>query len=301
MSESKTTLLVLAAGMGSRYGGLKQLDEVGPNGETIIDYSLYDAINAGFNKVVFIIREEFHQEFKEKISSKIENKAAVHHVFQAINTPIEGVNVDIDRLKPWGTGHAVLVAKDVINEPFAVINADDYYGVDAFKKAYDFLNNKASSTHHGIVGYVLKNTLSDNGHVSRGVCEVNSKNMLTSINERTKVERENGKVYYEKDGDKIELNEDSVVSMNFWAFHQSIFEHLHSGFKLFAIQNQDNPKAEYFIPLVAEALVKSDVAKFEVMTCNDKWFGVTYKEDKPDVQAELVEMVEKGIYPSPLW
>lgn len=301
MNDGKTTLLILAAGMGSRYGGLKQLDDVGPGGETIIDYSLYDALEAGFNKFVFIIREEFKSEFEDKITSKINDKAEVHLVSQAINTPIEGVDVNVNREKPWGTGHAVLVAKDVINEPFAVINADDFYGRDAFKKAYTFLNEKTTSTHHGIIGYILKNTLSDNGYVSRGVCEADDNMVLTSINERTKVEREGDKVYYEQDGQKHEVDENSIVSMNFWAFHPSVFDHLLSGFKLFAMQNTDNPKAEYFIPLVAEALTKSDIAKFEVVTCDDKWFGVTYKEDKPDVQEELSKMVDNGVYPNPLW
>lgn len=301
MNDGKTTLLVLAAGMGSRYGGLKQLDDVGPGGETIIDYSLYDALEAGFNKFVFIIREEFKSEFEDKITSKIKDKAEVHLVSQAINTPIEGVDVNVNREKPWGTGHAVLVAKDVIKEPFAVINADDFYGRDAFKKAYTFLNEKTTSTHHGIIGYILKNTLSDNGYVSRGVCEADDNMVLTSINERTKVEREGDKVYYEQDGQKHEVDENSIVSMNFWAFHPSVFDHLLSGFKLFAMQNTDNPKAEYFIPLVAEALTKSDIAKFEVVTCDDKWFGVTYKEDKPDVQEELSKMVDNGVYPNPLW
>ena len=300
MENSKATLLILAAGMGSRYGGLKQLDDVGPNGETIIDYSLFDALQAGFNKFVFIIRDEFRDIFEEKIAGPLRGKAEVYLVNQAIDTPIEGVSIETERTKPWGTGHAVLVAKDVIQEPFAVINADDFYGRDAFVQAYRFMKDEASAQLHGIIGYILKNTLSDNGFVSRGVCQADNQNMLTAINERTKVQRIEGKVMYEENEVQYELSEDSIVSMNFWVFHQSIFEHLHSGFKAFAEANKENIKAEYFIPLVADHLIQSGQADFAIKTSDAQWFGVTYKEDKPDVQAEIKAMIDRGVYPSPL-
>jgi len=301
MSEKKATLVILAAGMGSRYGGLKQLDDVGPNGETIIDYSLYDALKVGFNKFVFIIRDEFRAIFEEKITDKLKGKAEVVLVNQAVNTPIDGVDVHTDRTKPWGTGHAILVAKDVIQEPFAVINADDFYGRDAYQQAYHFLMQEATPTLHGIIGYILKNTLSDNGYVSRGVCQANEVMMLTSINERTKIAREGGQVQYEEGGVQHTVDENSIVSMNFWVFHHSIFNELLDGFKAFAQTNHENPKAEYFIPLVADALINSGDAEFAVKTCDSQWFGVTYKEDKPDVQREIRNMVEASIYPEKLW
>ena len=300
MADKKATLLILAAGMGSRYGGLKQLDDVGPNGETIIDYSLYDALRAGFNKFVFIIREEFKEVFEEKITNRLKDQAEVVLVNQSVNTPIAGVDTSTARTKPWGTGHAVLVAKDVINEPFAVINADDFYGSEAYEKAYSFLTEEAAPGKHGIIGYILKNTLSDNGYVSRGVCKADDENMLTAINERTKIERIEGKVIYEEAEKQYEVDENSIVSMNFWVFHQDIFKHLLSGFRQFAQENHENPKAEYFIPLVADELIKSNEGTFAVKTCDAQWFGVTYKEDKPDVQKEIRKMIDSGVYPQKL-
>lgn len=300
MAGKKATLLILAAGMGSRYGGLKQLDDVGPNGETIIDYSLYDALRAGFNKFVFIIRDEFREVFEEKITNRLKDQAEIVLVNQSVNTPIKGVDTSTARTKPWGTGHAVLVAKDVIDEPFAVINADDFYGAEAYEKAYSFLTEEAAPGNHGIIGYILKNTLSDNGYVSRGVCKADDQQMLTTINERTKIERVNGKVMYEEAGKQYEVDENSIVSMNFWVFHQDIFEHLLSGFRKFAQENHENPKAEYFIPLVADELIKNDQGTFAVKTCDAQWFGVTYKEDKPDVQEEIRKMIDSGVYPHKL-
>jgi NDP-sugar pyrophosphorylase family protein len=300
-SENKTTLVILAAGMGSRYGGLKQLDDVGPNGETIIDYSIYDAIQAGFNKLVFIIRNEFLDAFKEKVTNKFAHLAEIHFVNQDVNTPIKGVDITTDRTKPWGTGHAVLVAKDIINEPFAVINADDFYGRNGFMEMASFLKNEVSPTQHGIIGYVLKNTLSDNGYVSRGVCQMDENHMLTEINERTKIRRVGDKVLYEEGDKAFEVPEDSPVSMNFWGFHHSIFDHLLSGFSEFAKSNTDNPKAEYFIPLVADHLVNTNQGQFVVKVSNDKWFGVTYIEDKADVSEALAKLTEAGQYPSPLF
>lgn len=300
-SENKTTLVILAAGMGSRYGGLKQLDDVGPNGETIIDYSIYDALQAGFNKLVFIIRNEFLDAFKEKVTNKFAHLAEIHFVNQDVNTPIDGVDLHTDRTKPWGTGHAVLVAKDIIREPFAVINADDFYGRNGFMEMASFLKNEVSPTQHGIIGYVLKNTLSDNGYVSRGVCQMDENHMLTEINERTKIRRVGDKVLYEEGDKAFEVPEDSPVSMNFWGFHHSIFDHLLSGFSEFAKNNTDNSKAEYFIPLVADHLVNNNLGQFIVKVSNDKWFGVTYKEDKADVTEALAKLTKAGEYPSPLF
>jgi UTP-glucose-1-phosphate uridylyltransferase len=301
MSKQPKTLLVLAAGMGSRYGGLKQLDELGPAGETIIDYSIYDALKAGFNKLVFIIRDEFRTEFQEKITNKFKHQAEIVFVNQAINTPIEGIDVSVERTKPWGTGHAVLVAAPAIQEPFAVINADDFYGRDAFRQAALFMDEEVTATRHGIIGYILKNTLSDNGHVSRGVCQANDRNMLTAINERTKIQRIGQTVQYEEAGIMHEVDENSIVSMNFWVFHHSIFDHLYAGFRDFVASNKDNPKAEYFIPLVADALIRENKGEFAIKTCNAQWFGVTYREDKPDVMSELAKMTAEGVYPSPLF
>ncbi len=301
MAQDKLTLLVLAAGMGSRYGGLKQLDAVGPSGETIIDYSIYDALQAGFNKLVFIIRNEFLDEFRQRITDKFADKAEIHFVHQDVTTPIDGIDIATERSKPWGTGHAVLVARDVIHEPFAVINADDFYGRDGFSQVAGFLRSEVRPDLHCIIGYVLKNTLSDNGHVSRGVCQVDGDRMLTAINERTKIHRDGSRVVYEEDGAEHEVDESSVVSMNFWGFHHSIFDHLYEGFKTFAQANADNPKAEYFIPLVADNLIRSDQGGFAIRTSDDKWFGVTYKEDKPEVQAALLAMSQEGRYPDPVW
>ncbi|MBK7428121.1 MAG: nucleotidyltransferase [Saprospiraceae bacterium] len=300
-SENKTTLVILAAGMGSRYGGLKQLDDVGPNGETIIDYSIYDALQAGFNKLVFIIRNEFLDAFKEKVTNKFAHLAEIYFVNQDVNTPIDGVDLHTDRTKPWGTGHAVLVAKDIIREPFAVINADDFYGRNGFMEMASFLKNEVSPTQHGIIGYVLKNTLSDNGYVSRGVCQMDENHMLTEINERTKIRRVGDKVLYEEGDKAFEVPDDSPVSMNFWGFHHSIFDHLLSGFSEFAKNNTDNSKAEYFIPLVADHLVNNNLGQFIVKVSNDKWFGVTYKEDKADVTEALAKLTKAGEYPSPLF
>lgn len=301
MAQDKLTLLVLAAGMGSRYGGLKQLDAVGPAGETIIDYSIYDALQAGFNKLVFIIRNEFLDEFRQRITDKFADKAEIHFVHQDVTTPIDGIDMVTERSKPWGTGHAVLVARDVIREPFAVINADDFYGRDGFRQVAGFLRDEVRPDLHCIIGYVLKNTLSDNGHVSRGVCQVDSDLMLTAINERTKIHRDGSRIVYEDDGAEHEVDESSVVSMNFWGFHHSIFDHLYDGFKTFAQANTDNPKAEYFIPLVADNLIRSGQGGFAIKTSDDKWFGVTYKEDKPEVQAALLAMSREGRYPDPVW
>ena len=297
----KPTLLILAAGMGSRYGGLKQIDPLGPNGETIIEYSIYDAIQAGFDKVVFVIRESFADAFKEQFTGKFDNKIEVAYAYQDVNTPVEGIDNIPEREKPWGTMHAVLVAHDVINEPFAVINADDFYGADGFHQIADFLKNKCSEDTYTMVGYVLKNTLSDHGQVSRGVCVADADNNLAKVDERTKIHWEGEKVIYHEGEASNEVDPGSVVSMNFWGFHPNIFEVSRHMFIDFVRENKDNPKAEFFIPLVADNLINSGKAKFPILTSNDRWHGVTYIEDRPVVVQAFKKLVEDGKYPSPLW
>jgi dTDP-glucose pyrophosphorylase len=298
----KPTLLILAAGMGSRYGGLKQIDGVGPNGETIIEYSIYDAIHAGFGKVVFVIRPDIEQAFKETISNKFEDKIEVAYAFQETNTPIEGIDRFPDREKPWGTAHAVLVARDQINEPFAVINADDYYGTSGFQTMAKFLTHDCKPDLYSMIAYIVQNTLSDNGTVSRGVCEMDENNHLTDVVERFKVHRDRGKVFcQDDDGNKLEISDQSLVSMNFWGFHPDIFEVMRNDFIQFVADNEEKPKAEFFIPLIVNSQIKSGAAKVAVLPNDQKWYGVTYKEDKEAVQKAFQKLTDQGIYPSPLW
>ena len=294
----KPTLLVLAAGMGSRYGGLKQIDPVGLNDETILEFSVYDAIKAGFGKVVFIIRRSIEQPFKEKIGITFENIIPVEYVFQESSSPIVGLPPIPEREKPWGTGHAVLVAADVIKEPFAVINADDFYGFDSFAIMAKFLTTECSSEKHAMIGYYLNNTLSDFGAVSRGVCTSNATGYLTSIAETHQIIKNDQEITGDLNGNKVTLNEKTLVSMNFWGFHPSIFEYLRLGFIQFVEENKDHPKAEYYIPLVADQLIASDEAKIVVIPSAAQWFGVTYQEDKPFVKGALKMITEQGAYPT---
>jgi UTP-glucose-1-phosphate uridylyltransferase len=294
----KPTLLVLAAGMGSRYGGLKQIDPVGLNDETILEFSVYDAIKAGFGKVVFIIRRSIEQPFKEKIGITFENIIPVEYVFQESSSPIEGLPPIPEREKPWGTGHAVLVAADVIKEPFAVINADDFYGFDSFAIMAKFLTTECSPEKHAMIGYYLNNTLSDFGVVSRGVCTSNATGYLTSIAETHQIIKNDQEITGDLNGNKVTLNEKTLVSMNFWGFHPSIFEYLRLGFIQFVEENKDHPKAEYYIPLVADQLIASDEAKIVVIPSAAQWFGVTYQEDKPFVKEALKMITEQGSYPT---
>ena len=300
----KPTLLVLAAGMGSRYGGLKQIDQVGPSGETIIEYSVYDAIKAGFGKVVFVIRRSIEEAFKEALGNKFAGLIEVDYAIQEIDVKIDGIDNMPKREKPWGTGHALLVAASKINAPFAVINADDFYGSGAFKALATFTQKLQDKNgyEYAMVGYVLKNTLSDYGSVSRGVCETNDENHLIGVTERTKIQAENGTIYFTDDsGQKHELPDNTVVSMNFWGFTPSIFNELRKQFIDFVAQNTDNPKAEFYIPLVVNNMIVNDMATIEVLTCKDKWFGITYKEDKEIVKKAFSQFVSQGVYPSPLW
>lgn len=298
---AKKTLLVLAAGMGSRYGGLKQIDGLGPHGETIIDYSAYDAIKAGFDKLVFVIRPHFQKEFEEKVSNKYKNLAEVVLVHQESDTPINGLSEITPREKPWGTGHAVLVCADAIREPFAVINADDYYGQEAFQQMAYFLDNEIEPSVNSLVGYKLANTLSENGHVSRGVCVVNHRNELETVTERTKIGRdEDAKIRYQEGDTKYEPPEDSYVSMNFWGFHPAIFEKFRQGFVEFYLSNPTE-KQEFFIPLPVDELIKSNQSKFIVLPTDSKWIGVTYKEDKEPTMKSLKALHDQGVYPGKLF
>ncbi len=298
----KPTLVVLAAGMASRYGSMKQIQSFGPSGETIMDYSIYDAIRAGFGKVVFIIREEFADNFKVIFEPKLNGRVETDYVFQHLNSFTNGRAIPADRTKPWGTAHAVLCCKGKVNEPFAVINADDYYGRDAFVKAYDFLTTQCNENTYCIVGYELKNTLSDNGSVSRGVCEVDANNNLTDINERTSIYRgENGRITYEDTTGKYEVSEDSLVSMNYLCFDPSFIKVCEEQFGEFLDKHGNEPKSEFFIPTATKHFILSGQGQVKVIPTSAKWFGVTYKEDAPGVQASINALVAAGEYPSNLW
>ncbi|MET4139154.1 sugar phosphate nucleotidyltransferase [Pedobacter sp. UYP1] len=297
----KPTLLILAAGMASRYGSMKQIDGFGPNGETIIDYSIYDAIKAGFGKVVFIIKEEYVENFKAIFDAKLEGKIETDYVFQNFDLKQYGIDIEIERSKPWGTAHAVLAARHAIKEPFCVINADDFYGLDAYEKMVKFLTTEVTGSNYSMIGYEIGKTLSDYGSVSRGVCKVSADGYLEEIIERTKVLREGEAIVYEEDEKQYPLSLDTRVSMNFWGFTPEMFKISEELFRDFAHANKDNPKAEFFIPLVADSLLSSETADFKVVPTDSKWFGVTYKEDKPIVQASIDQLVKDGIYPENLW
>ena len=299
----KPTLLVLAAGMGSRYGSLKQMDGGGPNGEAIIDYSVYDAIRAGFGKVVFVIRHSFAEDFcevfnKERFGGRIE----VEYVYQELDKLPEGFSLPADRVKPWGTNHAVMMASDVINEPFAVINADDFYGRDGYAVIGKYLSELAGSEgKYCMVGYEVSKTLSENGTVSRGVCTVNSEGNLEGMVERTKIERVDGTIVFHDLGDPQPLEENTPVSMNLFGFTPDYFRHSEAFFKEFLAANIDNLKSEFFIPLMVNKVITEGTATMRVLSTTAKWFGVTYKEDKPQLMAKLEELIEAGEYPRDLW
>ena len=299
----KPTLLVLAAGMGSRYGSLKQMDGVGPNGEAIIDYSVYDAIRAGFGKVVFVIRHSFAEDFcevfnKERFGGRIE----VEYVYQELDKLPEGFSLPADRVKPWGTNHAVMMASDVINEPFAVINADDFYGRDGYAVIGKYLSELAGSEgKYCMVGYEVSKTLSENGTVSRGVCTVNSEGNLEGMVERTKIERVDGTIVFHDLGDPQPLEENTPVSMNLFGFTPDYFRHSEAFFKEFLAANIENLKSEFFIPLMVNKVITEGTATMRVLSTTAKWFGVTYKEDKPQLMAKLEELIEAGEYPRDLW
>jgi NDP-sugar pyrophosphorylase family protein len=281
---------------------MKQTQSFGPSGETIMDYSIFDAIRAGFKKVVFIIREEFADNFKGIFEPKLKGKIVTDYVYQSLSSFIGNRDVPADRSKPWGTAHAVLCCKGKVNEPFAVINADDFYGKDAFQKAYKFLTSEVNERVQCIIGYQLKKTLSDNGSVSRGVCEADADNNLISIVERTSIYRnEQGKITYEDETGLHEVSEDSMVSMNFFGFSPAIFEIIEKQFQEFLDENINKPKAEFFIPLVGDRYIKSGKGVIKVIPTSAQWFGVTYKEDAPAVQKSIDELVGSGEYPKSLW
>ena len=307
MAMSKPTLLVLAAGMASRYGSLKQMDGVGPAGEAIIDYSIYDAARAGFGKVVFVIREAFAETFKAAFpASRFGGKIEVDFVYQELNKLPEGFELPAERVKPWGTNHAIMMGAEVINEPFAVINADDFYGYDAFRTMVTYLNSL--STEEGgkycMVGYKLCNTLSDFGTVSRGECVVDEQGNLAGMTERLGIKRlENGVVVYDNNGTEKEISENATVSMNMFGFTPDYFTHSNRLFVEFLSkeENMTNLKSEFFIPMAVNSLIGSGVATMKVLTCDSQWFGVTYKEDKPEVVAKINALIAKGEYPAKLW
>ena len=288
--------------MASRYGSMKQVDGFGPHGETIIDYSIYDAINAGFGKVSFIIREEFQEPFKAIFEPKLEGRIETDYVYQSYDLKQFGIDKEIERAKPWGTAHAVLSARNQIHEPFCVINADDFYGRDAFEKMAKFLTTEVADDKFSIIGYQVNKTLSDYGTVSRGVCQVDENQNMVAINERLKVYfAKDGSVVYEEDGVEHPLPSDTPVSMNFWGFTPAVFAKTEPLFKAFVEANENNPKAEFFIPLIGDELIKSGEASFKVIPTDAKWFGVTYKEDKPIVQKCISDLVDSGAYPPNLW
>lgn len=299
----KPTLFVLAAGMGSRYGGLKQLDGVGPSGETIMDYSIYDAVHAGFGKLVFVIRKSFEKDFREKIVKKYEHKIPVELVFQDLDNLPAGFSVPEGREKPWGTNHAVMMGKNVIHEPFAVINADDFYGRESYKVLADYLSKLDNTRNqYCMIGYRVGNTLSESGTVARGICETDAEGNLTGVVERTQVMRIDGEVKYKDENDQwISIPDNTPVSMNMWGFTPDYFEYSEKYFVEFLKKNIQNPKAEFFIPLVVNELIVNNTAKVKVLDTPSKWFGVTYAEDRPGVVAKLQQLVDDGVYPSPLW
>lgn len=295
------TLLILAAGMASRYGSMKQIESFGPEGETIMDYSIYDAIRAGFDKVVFIIRKEFAEDFKKIFEPKLKGKIETAYAFQDLDDNTEGFTIPADRKKPWGTAHAVLSAMENVDEPFAVINADDFYGRDAFEKAAQFLTQQVNAETYSLIGYELPKTLSENGTVSRGVCEVDENNNLISIKERTKIYKEGDRIVYEDEERKHEVSGNSKVSMNFWCFDLSVFSYIKNLFHQFLADNINNPKAEFFIPIVGDAFIKEKGGSIKVIPTSSQWFGVTYKEDAPGVKQSIDKLVKAGEYPESLW
>ena len=302
----KPTLFLLAAGMGSRYGGLKQLDGLGPNGETIMDYSIYDAIQAGFGKVVWVIRKDFEQQFREQILSKYEDKIPCELCFQGLDALPEGFSVPEGRVKPWGTNHAVLMGKDVIKEPFCVINCDDFYNRDAFMVIGKFLSSlpEGATNQYAMVGFRVGNTLSENGTVARGICSTDDAGNLTTVVERTEIQRVDGPVCYKDEkGEWVAIDDNTPVSMNMWGFTPDYFQHSEAYFREFLSdpKNMENLKAEFFIPLMVNKLINERTATVQVLDTTSKWFGVTYAADRDDVVARIQRLVDEGVYPNKLF
>ena len=295
------TLVILAAGMASRYGSMKQTEGFGPHGESIMDYSIYDAIRSGFTKVVFIIRKDFADAFRAVYDERLKGRVKVEYVYQDLNAFVPSGAVPEGRVKPWGTGHAILCAGDTVKEPFAVINADDFYGRDGFEKAAAFLKQGCNEHTYAIIGYRLGNTLSDHGSVSRGVCSVNSKNELLAIKECTSISRKGSKVVYEEEGKTVEIAEDSGVSMNFWCFHPAVFPLAGDLFNHFLQEQGRELKSEFFIPIIADDFIKSRGGVIQIIPTSGQWFGVTYKEDAPAVKESLGSLLAAKEYPESLW
>ena len=296
------TLVILAAGMGSRFGGLKQITPVDPYGHAIIDFSLFDAYRAGFRKVAFIIKHEIEADFKAAVGKRMEKYFDVKYVFQQLNKLPEGFSVPECRIKPWGTGHAVLCAKDAIDGPFAVINADDFYGPSAYQALYDFLSAEGAENEHAMVGYLLRNTVTEHGTVARGICEVEN-GLLTGVVERTKIKKDGTDAAYTEDGETwVPLSGESVVSMNFWGFKHSMLEELEKRFPAWLDENLPvNPeKCEYFLPLVANALIQENEGSIRVLNCHETWHGITYREDMDSVVNYIASLREQGVYPEAL-
>lgn len=302
----KPTLLLLAAGMGSRYGGLKQLDGLGPNGETIMDYSIYDAIQAGFGKIVFVIRRDFEEQFRQQVLSKYEGHIPAELVFQSLDALPEGFSVPEGREKPWGTNHAVLMAKDVIKEPFCVINCDDFYNRDAFKVIGKFLADlpEGATNKYAMVGFRVGNTLSENGTVARGICSKDEEGNLTTVVERTEIMRVNGPVCYkDEQGEWVAVEDNTPVSMNMWGFTPDYFEHSEEYFKGFLAdpKNIANLKAEFFIPLMVNKLINDKTSTVQVLDTTSKWFGVTYAADRQATVERIQKLIDEGVYPNKLF
>jgi len=297
------TLVVLAAGIGSRYGGLKQIEAVGPNGAIVIEYSVYDAIRAGFDRVVCVIRRDIEKDFRSLVSARFERHIPVDYVFQDMDDLPDGFSLPTDRKKPWGTGHAVLACRKAVRTPFAVINADDFYGRRSYEALGGFLKGvKSDSGDYSMVGFTLRKTLSEHGHVARGVCEVDTNGLLTRVVERTNIEKVGtGARFAEAGGGWTPLTGDEVVSMNMWGLTPSLFGHLQHEFPLFLQNNVTNPKAEFFLPTVVDGLVGSGKATVKVLSTPEHWFGVTYPQDKAVVVEGIRQLVNKGVYPEKLW
>lgn len=299
---SKPTLLILAAGMGSRYGGLKQIDKIGPSGEAIIDYSIYDAIRAGFGKVVLVIRKELEPDFREFFGHKLDGKIDLRYVYQELDNLPDGITAPPDRKKPWGTAHAVLVADEAINEPFMAINADDFYSLEAYKAVAAHFASNPDPTKHAMVGYQLRLTLSEFGTVSRGVCEYSADLLLNSIREVTNIEKKSGEIgYISPETGWTVLDGKTYVSMNAWGFYPEIFKIFRDGFTQFIRQAKDDPKAEYYIARPLVEMMEQQLGSIQILQSDAQWFGVTYREDKDSAREKIAQLVKAGVYPENLW
>lgn len=298
---SKPTLLVLAAGLGSRYGSFKQIEPIGPGGEAIIDYSVYDAIKAGFGKVVFIIKKELEKDFTENLLARFENRVETRYVFQEKDMLPKGYELPENREKPWGTAHAIMISESAIDEPFAAINADDFYGYEAFSAMESFLSENRNERDYSMIGYKLNYTLSEHGTVSRGVCDIDENGFLISVSELTKIQRQNNEIVYFEDDRPLRLDEESIVSMNMWGFTPYIFRQIRESFPAFLDRNITNPKSEFYIPTLVDQLIREKEARVKVINCDASWFGITYKEDKKAAQISILKKIENGEYPEKLW